>query len=195
VTIRKGEPWGTAVARPPGLVVAGSDAELAELVAARDGRPLAVGGGDLHRTIGSPGAGRTVQRVDVDLLEVEADGVEAIAVAHVIARRAWWRGPIVAVFNAEHLGAWDAAPRSHPNDGRADVIEVDPALSVRQRYQAWRRLPSGTHVPHPHIRVAQRHEVSWRFERSLDLWVDGRRHGRVSELRVTVAPDAFCLHV
>ena len=194
MTIRRGEPWGTGVARPVDLVVAATDHELAERVAG-DGRPLAVSGGDLHRTIGSPGGGETMQRVDVDLLRIVADGTELIAVAHVIARRGWWRGPIAAVFNTEHLGAWDVAPRSHPNDGRADVLEVHPSMTVRQRFQAWRRLPAGTHVPHPSIRTARISEVSWRFDRPLDLYVDGRRHRRVTELRVTVAPDAYCLHV
>ena len=47
--------------------------------------------------------------------------------------------------------AHDVAPRAHPNDGRFDVVEVSAAMPARARLQAWRRLATGTHVPHPDI--------------------------------------------
>ncbi|MGH9135005.1 MAG: hypothetical protein ACRDZZ_13795, partial [Ilumatobacteraceae bacterium] len=61
--------------------------------------------------------------------------------------------------------------------------------------QAWRRLPSGTHVPHPAIRVSQRTSAGWEFDAPMRLYLDGRRHGSVRRLRVTVEPDAYELHV
>jgi len=195
VTIEKGADWGEQVARPGGLIVATSDAELAELAAGASMAPLAASSGDLHRTLGRGHDGPTVHLVPLDMLRVVADGVELCAVAHVVARRSWWHGPIVGVFNCEHLGRWDAAPRGHPNDGRADVIEVDATMTRRARVQAWRRLPSGTHIPHPAIRVSQRSAASWEFVRPLVLYVDGRRRGEVRRLAVTVDPDAFQLHV
>lgn len=196
--IRKGEEWGSAVARPAGLVVAGSDRELAALVAADRERPLAVRAGDLARTVAATTdveSRATLQRVDIDVLHVVADGDELLAVAHVIARRRWWRGPIVGAFNAQFLGEWDVAPRGHPNDGRADIVEVSPTMSPRARWAARRRLPSGTHVPHPDIAASQRATAEWDLTSPLDLYVDGRRHGRVRTLRVTVEPDAFQLHL
>lgn len=195
MTISKGAEWGTTVPRPAGLRVAASDAELADLLAAGTASPLAVRAGDLHRTVGFSASTPTVQRVDVDLLRVEADGRALLAVAHVIARRGWWRGPLIGVFNAEHLGTWDVAPRGHPNDGRAEIVEVDAAMSPRERWQAWRRLGQGTHVPHPRIATSSRTTAEWTFRRPLDLHVDGRRRGRVTHLRVTVQPDAYRLHV
>lgn len=195
MTVRKGVDWGERVARPDGLIVATSDAELAELVGGGSTRPLAVSSGDLHRTLGHGEDGPTVHLVPLDVLRVVADGVELCAVAHVVARRSWWRGHIVGVFNCEHLGRWDVAPRGHPNDGRAEVIEVDATMTTRARLQAWRRLPSGSHVPHPAIRVSQRSAASWEFAHPLVLYVDGRRRGEVRRLAVTVDPDAFHLHV
>jgi hypothetical protein len=196
VTIRKGQEWGTAVSRPADLLVCAGDAELAGEVAAGSSRPLAVAGGDLARTAGSAGERSTLQRVPVDVLEVTADHESLHAVAHVVARaRWWWPGPVVGVFNSEYLGTWDVAPRSHPNDGVADVLEVNRAMPLRARLQARRRLPTGTHLPHPMISSRRATQVSWRFERPLHLYVDGRRHGRVRELRVTVRPDAFHLYV
>jgi hypothetical protein len=196
VTIRKGDEWGTAVERPADLLVCDGDADLADAVIAGRSRSLAVACGDLARTVGRAGDRAVLQRVPVDLLDVTADGTSWHAVAHVIARpRWWWPGRVVGVFNSEYLGTWDVAPRSHPNDGMADVVEVDPVMPLRSRLQARRRLPSGTHLPHPMISSRRAAEASWRFERPLHLYVDGRRRGRVRELRVTVRPDAFHLHV
>ncbi|MGH9132374.1 MAG: hypothetical protein ACRDZZ_00450, partial [Ilumatobacteraceae bacterium] len=138
MTIRKGSEWGAGVARPEGLVVATSDAELGQLICSGTSLPLGVAAGDLRRTLGHGGSGRVMQRVPLDLLRVDADGVELCAVAHVVVRRSWWRGRLVGVFNCEHLGRWDVAPRGHPNDGRAEVVEVDAAMSMRARAQAWR---------------------------------------------------------
>jgi len=195
VTIEKGADWGERVVRPDGLVVASSDAELAGLVASGTKAPLTASAGDLRRALGDGHDGPTMHLVPLDVLRVVADDIELCAVAHVVARRSWWRGPIVAVFNCEHLGRWDVAPRGHPNDGRAEVIEVDATMTIRARVQAWRRLPSGTHIPHPAIRVSPRRTASWEFVRPMLLFVDGRRRGEVRRLVVTVEPDAFHLHV
>ena len=115
--------------------------------------PLRLTGGDLLATIGGA-AGESARRFPIDVLSVDADGRRLTAVAHVVARgRTWWRGPIVAVMNADRIGAWDVAPRAHPNDGQLDVVEVDASMGLRDRWQASRRLPTGTHVPHPAIRT------------------------------------------
>ena len=133
-------------------------------------------------------------RFPVDLLRVEADGRSFTAIAHVLVRRSWWRGPIVALMNADHLGRWDVAPRAHPNDGLADVIDVDPMMGVRARWQAWRRLSTGTHLPHPLMHNRRTTAESWTFERPLRLWVDGVARGTVRSLRVTVEPDGATVH-
>lgn len=202
MTVRPGQEWGSPVARPAGLRVLGSDAELADAVARDPGGAYAVGGGDLHRTLGSPrpGDGPILQRLPVDALLVTAAGtdhrtIEHLAVAHVVARRSWWRGPIVFVMNADHAGTWNVAPRAHPDDGRADVVEIAAAMTARARWQARRRLPHGTHLPHPAIATRSVRRAEWRFERPLRLWIDGVERGRVTELRVEVQPDAFALHV
>jgi hypothetical protein len=200
MTIRKGIDWGTQVPRPDDLVVAASDAELASLVSAQPAGTYAVRSGDLHRTLGSPDPARPVlRRVDMDLLRVDLDGTPALAVAHVIARRSgplgWWWGPLLGVFNAEYLGRWDPTPRGHPNDGRAEVVEVRSSMPRRARLQALRRLPSGSHLPHPDISTSHRSETEYTFDSPLDVYLDGERHGRVSRLRITVESDAYRLHI
>lgn len=196
MTIRRGEEWGVPVDRPEGLAVVSSDRELASIVASTD-RPgaLAVVGGDLHRSLGSPTVRPTMQRVAIDLLRVTADGTEHVAVSHVVARRGWWRGPVVAAMNVDHVGEWNVAPRAHPNDGRFDIVEVDASMGLRARWQASRRLPQGTHVPHPRIETRTATSVEWDFRRPLALWLDGERVTEVRRLRVDIEPDAFELHI
>lgn len=195
MTIRRGEPWGSEVGRPADLLVVGSDADVAAAFSDAPARPVGVSGGDLHRSLGAPIARADAQRLPLDVLRVSADGVDHVAVAHVVARRSWWRGRIVGAFNVDHLGPWNVAPRAHPNDGRMDVIEVDGAMPLRQRWQARARLPAGTHVPHPMISTRTASETSWSFDRPHGLWLDGRRVGDVSSLRVAVEPDAFAVIV
>jgi diacylglycerol kinase family enzyme len=107
----------------------------------------------------------------------------------------WWRGPIVAMMNAQYLGRWDVAPRSHPNDGRVDVVSVDAAFGVGDRWKARSRLPLGTHLPHPAITTRQVTSHRWDLGPSTRLWVDGIDLGRVRALTADVEPDAFTVVV
>ena len=197
MTIRKGEEWGSQVARPSDLRICRSDAELAAAVVAGLSASLGVWGGDLHRTVGSPASHTrdSMQRLPVDLLQVTADGAAHVAVAHVVARRSWWRGRIVAVMNTDHLGTWNLAPRAHPNDGRFDIVDVAPAMSLRDRLQARSRLPNGNHVPHPAITTRAVEAARWTFDQPMRLWIDGVRRGTVRHLEVRIEPDACAIHV
>jgi len=174
------------------VIAAESDAAAADVVAQGQG-PFRLLGGDLLATLGGPAGG--VNRYRIDVLRVRADGRDLLAVAHVVARGySWWRGPVVAALNAEYVGRWDVAPRAHPGDGRLDVVEVDATMSMRARWQAWRRLPTGTHVPHPQVRARQTASVSWTFDRPRRLWVDGVRRGTVRSLSVSVEPGLATVH-
>lgn len=197
MTIRKGEPWGEAVEPPPELLLLDSDAAVAEAFDTADRHPLGARRGDLARTMGGGTDGRfdgTVVRAPIDVLEVHADDRTYHAVAHVVARRAWWRGEVVLVMNAQFLGEYDVAPRSHPNDGRADVLQVDRRMGLRARLQARSRARTGTHLPHPMLHTSSPTHFEVRFRRPLDLWVDGVERGRVTDLRVDVLPDALTIH-
>ncbi len=195
MTIRKGEEWGVIVERPEHLAVARSDRELAATVAENPSQAVGVSGGDVFLTVGAPRERDALFRLAMDLLQIEADGVRHVAVAHVVARRSWWRGRIVGAMNVDHLGEWNAAPRAHPNDGRFDIVEVDPAMTVRQRLQARGRLVQGTHVPHPRITTSTSTRATWRFDRPHRLWIDGEQVGAVQEMTVSILPDAFAVHV
>ncbi len=195
MTIRKGEQWGTTVPRPEHLRIASTDRELAGLVAAGVEQPLGVSGGDVFGTVGAAAVRDPMQRLPMDVLRVQADGLSHCAVAHVIVRRSWWRGGILAVHNVDHVGHWNIAPRAHPNDGRFDVVEVDARMPIRQRLQARRRLAQGTHVPHPMISTRTGTRESWHFDLPQRLFVDGEHVGSAQDLTVTIEADAFSIHV
>lgn len=197
MTIKKGEEWGTPIDRPAPLPVVGSDADLARAAEDATGSVFALSDGDLHRSLGSPQLGDRVvlQRLEIDGLLVELDGQPSLAVAHVVVRRRWWRGPLLAVMNCDHLGAWNVAPRAHPNDGRFDVVEVAASMPLRARWEARRRLPAGTHVPHPDITVTTGTQRTWQFDPPLGVWVDGVDRGRHTALTVTIAPDRLAICV
>jgi diacylglycerol kinase family enzyme len=129
--------------------------------------------------------------VPADLGSVLVDGVQHWFVAHLVARRSWWRGRIVAAMNAEFLGGWDVAPRAHPGDGLLDVVDVAAAMPLGDRLRARRRLPSGGHVPHPAIAVSRRPAVQLDFDRTTPVWLDGERVGDARRLSIRVERDAL----
>lgn len=136
-----------------------------------------------------------MQLLPLDLLHIVADRKPLVAVAHVVVRRSWWHGPLLAICNVDQIGAWKVAPRAHPNDGKLDIVEVASTMRPRDRWMARSRLPQGSHVPHPKISVRAVADANWQFERPQGLWIDGVAIGRVTDLSVTIEPDAFELHV
>ncbi len=198
MTIEKGQPWGSAVERPDDLLVVDSDAALAAALAERPDRPVTVSAGDVHRSLGSPAPRRAMQRLPIDLITCRIGDrtvTTVTAVAHVVMRSGWWRGPIVAAVNVDHVGVWNVAPRAHPNDGRADVLEVSAAMTLRERWQARSRLPGGTHLPHPAIATSTVRERTWHFDRPLTVWVDGVRVGASDTVSIEVVPDAGAVYI
>ncbi|MEO1064054.1 MAG: hypothetical protein AAFZ07_21750 [Actinomycetota bacterium] len=198
MTIEKGEPWGAPGPLPPDAPTVRTDRELAALVEAQPqgaAPPIAgLAGGDLHTTVGGPGVrsrlgGPDTMRLPIDVGHVELDGVAHRFVAHVVAHRGWWRGPILIVANAQYVGTWNVAPRAHPGDGLLDAVLVDD-MSLRDRLVARRRVVTGSHLPHPAISVRRRADHEWTFERPMRVRLDGVDVGRASHISVRVEPDA-----
>lgn len=213
MTIQRHKPWGTAAPLPIGAPVAHGNASLRRLVLDQrepgiSPSPIGVIGGDLWRVAGAPSGGRPrlsssqAQTVPIDLIRVEADAATTWACVHVIARKSWWVGPVVAAMNVDRFGDWRMAPRAHPNDGRLHVLHTgvpegpeshprsSTSLSFRQRLLARRRLISGAHLPHPDIAVRRVERAEFRFDRPVDLWLDGEHSGEHRHLVVSVEADA-----
>ena len=212
MTIRKGQEWGDLVAPAPGMRTVTSDAQLRDLVVEcrASGQPFPVVGllgGDMMRTIGGSGdasrfaGAEPIPHVPIDIVEVVADDDRrSWFVSHLVARRSvwtggWWVGRATVAMNAQFLGTWDVAPRSHPNDGRVDVVTAEAALTLQQRWLARRRLPLGTHVPHPAITVKPQAAATIDLGHSLPVRLDGRAWGTARMLRLSVEPDALVICV
>jgi diacylglycerol kinase family enzyme len=199
MTVERGAAWGSPNPLPEDGVVVHTDAELRTVVeAARRANASipAVGllGGDLCRTLGGSGDEARLRSPEattfpVDIVAVLVDGVLHWFTAHLVARRPWWRGRVVAVMNAQFLGRWDVAPRSHPGDGRIEVL--DARLSLSEQLQARRRLPTGSHLPHP--KIATRSVRSWQtdLDPRTEVWLDGSKLSRARQLSIRVEPDAL----
>ena len=197
--VRKGQDWGSTGPLPEDGVVVRTDAEARAVVARarRDNLPvppLGLLGGDLCRTVGGRGDEARLHspeatRLVVDLGSVLVDGRLQFFVAHLVARRGWWRGPLFGAFNAQFLGDWDVAPRAHPGDGRLEVVEV--TMPPGERLKARRRLPRGTHVPHPGIRITRESALQRDLPAGHRVWLDGERLGPARTLSIRVEPDAL----
>jgi len=220
VSIRRGQNWG-APGRPAAATpVVASDAAVGdrlERLVDWDQR-IVVGempsfvltGGDLHRTLGAPRRRGTPEELlaeftcDVMVLSArDPAGTEigAVAVAHVVGvqptalrrRPPLWSTPSLVVANAAFVLGDNLAPRAHPGDGWIDV--TSGMLHRRDRGRAAIRARTGTHVPHPDL--TERRVREWKADPRVTylLAVDGRSIGRVSDLRVTVVPDAIQVFV
>ena len=199
-----GVDFGTPGEIPADALTADSDAAAGRIVAEarRAGRaipPVVLAGGDLARTLGvatggpatspSPAPGSAGTRVAVDVGAALVDGQLHWFVAHLVARRSWWWGRLLVAANASFIGRWNTAPRSHPGDGRLDVFDADPPLMVR--LAARRRLPSGTHVPHPRITQRRIEASQYDLDPGLDLYLDGVRLNRTRTLSLQVEAGAL----
>ncbi len=219
--LRHGEPWGHAATGPPDVEVTGDDADLAACGASHPGelvRFLPSPQSDLARALGLGPEGTDGTEVAMDTLAVRSDdgdcdqvpAVNAVVLGAPPDRLRWlgrgsqltvrldgrpWfagRATTVAVANGQFLRGADLVPRGHPGDGWAEVQVY--ALGRRERAEMRRRLPTGTHVPHPHIAAGRAHRVEVEVSaRRLPLEIDGRKRGRTTRLEVTVVPASIRL--
>jgi hypothetical protein len=224
--LRHGEPWGHNATSPPDVEVAGEDAALVAAAASRPGalvrfRPSPRS--DLARALGLGSDGSGATEVAIDALAIDPgdsavdrvralDAVNAVVLgappdrlrwtaraADIAVRvdgRPWFSGraTTVVVANGQFLRGADLVPRGHPGDGWAEVQVY--ALGRRARRGMRRRLPTGTHLPHPDVRAgrARRVEIEVRGRR-LPVEVDGGPQGRTGRLVVTLVPAAIRLLV
>lgn len=193
MSLRPGEAWGSPYkpTSPPREIH--QDREVLRALMDDPHAEIRAGGGDLARTLGSHRprvANAAWTRVPIDLIDVNADGRHMGALAHVVLRRRGWRGHVIFVANAEYHRGMDIAPRAHPGDGRLDLLEVAPTMTLRARIQARARARSGTHLPHPDLRMRQITEEGWEFPTPIGLWVDGVHQGSARRINVRVRPGA-----
>src|SRR4051812_13742248 len=116
MTIDKGVAWGRPGPLPDDGVIVRSDAEARAviedaLLADAEIPTLGLAGGDLCRTLGGRGDEARLRSdeavtVPVDLASVLVDGRQHWFLSHLVARRSWWKGQVLAIMNAEWIGNW-----------------------------------------------------------------------------------------
>ncbi|MFT7473186.1 MAG: diacylglycerol kinase family enzyme [Verrucomicrobiales bacterium] len=211
MTIRKGEDWGSRRTLSKDAPIATSDRSLAALFSidvddetrsTLHGPPLvgllptnpSTGAvGDLARTVSAHGtkeALRSGERTSlpIDLAVVSIDGVDVVMAASIVIRRRLWLGVVEGAMNASFLGEWNTTPSGHPNDGRLDVVRAE--LPFNARFKARKRLPAGTHVPHPNIEIRRLKSGSFTPHKGARVWVDGVCFGGAHRVDFVVHPDA-----
>jgi YegS C-terminal NAD kinase beta sandwich-like domain len=214
--LRHGQPWGHPPTGPPDVEIAGDDADLADVTLRHPDalvrfRPAPTS--DLGRALGlSPDAAGTTE-VTLDALAFDTNGraVNAVIVGRppdrvrwttrpasvsvTIDGRRWFAGlaTTVVVASGQFVRGADLVPRGHPGDGWAEVQVY--ALTRNERGAMRRRLPSGTHLPHPRIKTGRARRVEISVDRALPLEVDGRDRARTRQLSVALVPEAIRLLV
>ena len=207
MTIRKNEDWGSTVVRPEDLVICETDAATSQLATdfylqQKPMPAIAITRSSLSRTLGKEGSNvnsQNMQATPFDLIEVtfvDASMIEqkVLALGYGLLRKSWWRGDIVAAMNTSFIGDWDCAPRSHPNDGKFDLLAVNGEMKSTQRLIASRRLKFGTHLPHPQISMKQLTSFDADCSAKPNLYVDNRRFMSVNQCKFRLLPDALTLY-
>jgi hypothetical protein len=209
MTIRKGEQWGEPCSAPIGLLEFATERDLGEHVRGKGIIPEAVlKSGTLNQALGiaAPTTDRERIKVLIDLIKVaytDLDGRDRddIAVGSVLIGRRSWLGDVYIVSNCGYLGTRELLSKAHPNDGVMDVLTVSSLMPFMQRLQAWRRIPTSSHLPHPDISTKQTERFSWPIvgdearSKGARLVIDGESLGLVKSVRMQVIPDAITLYV
>lgn len=199
MAVRRGGSWGGRGGLPDEGIVVHDDGEARNVVtgarrAGHDPPTLGLLGGDLCRTLGGRGDrarlyGEDATRATVDLGAVLVDGRLHWFVAHLVARRRWWRGRVYLAMNAQWLGDWNVAPRAHPGDGRLETF--DARLGAGDRLKARTRLRQGTHLPHDGIEERRTAATQVELAPPTPVWLDGVALGPARSLSIRVEPDAL----
>lgn len=214
--IRPGDEWGEPTDVPPDLTVRGDDTALAAVVGDDPASVPLVRfdpvGSELARTVGITVGDREPRGIALPVDAIDTDLGRAVNVVIVgvapPALRPWHRardvtvrvdgrtlheGPAttVVIANGQFSGAADLAPRGHPGDGRLEVQVY--ALRAGERAAMRRRLPTGTHLPHPRIATTTGRTVVVTAAVARPVALDGRPVGSRTGLTASVRHPALRL--
>ena len=207
MTIGRLSPYGTSVVRPQHLGVLRSDREIASDFLKGDQRAFnTVIQGSIAQALGitsndsSNNSRALVTHVLIDLLHVEfgttdtQDTPTSIVVAgSILLQHHTLLKTHLILSNSGIVRGRDVLPRAHPNDGYVDVLNIDEAITTRQRLSAWHRAQTGSHLPHPQLRASRSAEFEW-SGRASRMVADDVTFAGVVWLRCKVLTDATSLY-
>ena len=217
MTIRKFGSFGTSVSRPPMLNVLRSDLEIAQHYVSGDiAAPCTLTNGSIAQSLGisseinidDPLHDQQMTLVNIDLLQIDyrtttstnlssnsctSTSSRVVVAGTLVIQHRTRLSTCLILSNSGILHARDVLPRAHPNDGFVDVLEVDPKISTRQRAIAWHRSATGSHLPHPDIRVSRSIDFQWSGSPA-QMIADGVTYKGVVWLQCTVLADAMSIY-
>lgn len=177
-------------ALPDGAVLCNGDAECAE--AASAGLSFIPMAGQLAHSLGASWIPRVTAKncviLKVDQIMVKATTSDG-EIFHFNAISDftfgnYWHGQYSVVTSTGWSGGVEVCPRAHPGDGVLDHLEVDSAMPLRQRIRARRKMRSGTHLPHPSLRVSRSADFMLAGPRLLTI--DGVARGKYAQVECAV---------
>ena len=207
MTISRLSPYGTSVVRPQHLGVLSTDREIASDYLRSDQRAFnTVIQGSIAQALGitsndsSINTRTMVTHVLIDLLQVEFGTTDTqnkptsivVAGSILLQHRTLLKTHLI-LSNSGIVRGRDVLPRAHPNDGYVDVLNIDEAITTRQRLFAWRRAQTGSHLPHPQLRASRSTEFEW-SGRASRMMADDVTFAGVVWLRCKVLTDATSLY-
>ena len=196
MVIAKGEEWGQRVHKQ-GVVCIQSDHDVFSHLAF----PIK---GDIAQTIGSGQRKRSASKrfgtqvewhqLPFDVIEVVIDGATLQAAAHLRAGHLLW-GECHLLCNVAFYKGKRVFAKSHPNDAKVELLTMAREMGVRQRFMAFMKVSQGSHLPHPQMKSRQVTTEYFHFDKSLPIFVDGKKIGRATELKISVIADAINIYI
>jgi hypothetical protein len=68
-------------------------------------------------------------------------------------------------------------------------------MGIRQRFMALMKVRQGSHLPHPHLVSRQVKDELFQFHKSLPIFIDGKKIGYASEIRMLVNAEAINIYI
>ena len=153
--------------------------------------------GDLYRITGQSSS---TLLVPIDLIEISftstgaSSHTHAVAISWVALGRWWSRSEVHVLSNTGLVDGREWFARSHPNDARVEHASISAKMDVRQRFMARRRIARGLHFAHPQIVTET--VTTWKWSGpATQLVIDGQARGAVTQIEVSVRPDAQWIYV
>jgi len=192
------EQWGKPGFMPEDGIIVYGNQELQDVIETcrrsnEEIPTIGLAGGDLWKTLGGKShherLGGDAQLLSVDIGSALIDGHIYWFASHLIVRSKSWVGRSWIAANTAHYGNWNIAPRAHPGDGLLDILDIN--LDFSDRLKARSRVHSGTHIPHPDIQYQRRPAGQINLEKKTDVWLDGKKVMKASQISVRIEPDAL----
>ena len=180
--------WAHQISVDSSFPIAKSDREIAKLAAAGE-KVVRIESGNIFRTLGGREGRKQPTSLEATMCEIDLGKVqfkkkEFLFASHCSLRQYHFSTKGVLVMNSQFYKNRRVSIRGHPSDGKLDVISSQ--LNLRQYMLASKLSESGSHVPHPDIKIKSTDERSFSFERLMRIYADGRLVGRSDEVRISL---------